>query len=225
MVDEINKLNNLNSTTTSSRTSSASSSASELTAKNQTVSQEQFLHLLVAQLKNQDPLDPDKPEEFASKLATFSQLESLKNIEKVLTEGSSDAGTLATYLGRSVILNQDQVNFDSGEGGILRIDLSREVSGGKVEILDAQGSVAETLNFGALGAGQHELKLSNTNIASGNYGFRVKATSTAGVEFDVPAKVAGKVTGYVPGDIPALVVNGQQVNPADILEVYVPEEA
>lgn len=36
-----------------------------------------FLRLLVAQVQNQDPLNPQEPVEFVSQLAQFSQLETL----------------------------------------------------------------------------------------------------------------------------------------------------
>ena len=44
----------------------------------------QFLQLLVAQLKGQNPLDPKDGTEFVSQLAQFSSLEELVNIRTTL---------------------------------------------------------------------------------------------------------------------------------------------
>lgn len=42
----------------------------------------EFLQLLVAQLKNQDPMEPVKNEDFLAQLATFSSLEQLVAIRE-----------------------------------------------------------------------------------------------------------------------------------------------
>ena len=55
-----------------------------------------FLQLLVAQIKNQDPLQPADSIQFLSQLAQFSQLEQLIGIRQELkTPGSSTSGTQA----------------------------------------------------------------------------------------------------------------------------------
>ena len=46
--------------------------------------QDQFLSLLVTQLKNQNPLEPLSNTEFITQLATFSSLEKLTSIELIL---------------------------------------------------------------------------------------------------------------------------------------------
>lgn len=67
------------------KTSSASS--------NTDLGKDQFLKLLVTQLKYQDPLSPMKNEEFVAQLAQFSTLESMKNMEKSF-QGSTAYGLI-----------------------------------------------------------------------------------------------------------------------------------
>jgi flagellar basal-body rod modification protein FlgD len=52
-----------------------------------------FLRLLVAQVQNQDPLNPQEPIEFVSQLAQFSQLETLLSMRTSLEniEGNLNA--------------------------------------------------------------------------------------------------------------------------------------
>ena len=63
------------SSSTSSATSSTSSSSSSLAPTEQ-----MFLQLLVAQLQNQDPLNPTDSTQFVSQLAQFSELEQVMGI-------------------------------------------------------------------------------------------------------------------------------------------------
>ena len=57
-----------------------------------TVSKDEFLKLLVAQLKNQDPVNPVNNEQFITQLATFSSLEQLISINQAVTKlaGTTD---------------------------------------------------------------------------------------------------------------------------------------
>jgi flagellar basal-body rod modification protein FlgD len=50
-------------------------SGSTSTAGSQEVSSDQFLTLLIAQLQNQDPMNPIENQDFVAELATFSSLE------------------------------------------------------------------------------------------------------------------------------------------------------
>jgi flagellar basal-body rod modification protein FlgD len=60
-----------------------------------TVSKDQFLKLFVAQLKNQDPVNPINNEQFITQLATFSSLEQLMSINQAVTKlaGLADGAT------------------------------------------------------------------------------------------------------------------------------------
>jgi flagellar basal-body rod modification protein FlgD len=68
----------------SSITSSALGQATSASAKTSTVSYDNFLKLLMTQMKNQDPTDPMKSTEYMAQLATFSQVEqAVKSNEKL----------------------------------------------------------------------------------------------------------------------------------------------
>ena len=54
--------------------------AMETTAVNAQTSRDEFLHLLVTQLRHQDPLEPIKQEDFLSQLAQFSTLEGIETL-------------------------------------------------------------------------------------------------------------------------------------------------
>lgn len=85
--------------------------------------QDAFLQLLVAEMQNQDPLEPTTNTEWISQLATFSQLEELQSLSKA-TENSQ----LFSLIGKNVIisttdsagrvsLKEGMVDFVSMSGG------------------------------------------------------------------------------------------------------------
>jgi flagellar basal-body rod modification protein FlgD len=93
----------IGSTQTASGSSSASSSTSNSADPTAALGNENtFLQLLVAQLKNQDPSQPQDGTQFVSQLAQFSDLEQnigmksdLDSINSKYT-GASSSGTAAT---------------------------------------------------------------------------------------------------------------------------------
>ncbi len=78
------------------------------TKKRGELGKEAFLHLLITQLKNQDPLNPLKDSEFVAQLATFSSLEQLGNLNKGMDKMASQTMqqnllTSASMIGREVV--------------------------------------------------------------------------------------------------------------------------
>ena len=86
-------------------------------------SREEFLQLLVAQLRNQDPLEPVKQEDFLAQLAQFSTLEGIENLnsnfesqmqlqrETMLTQQMAQATTL---IGQEVSYTNEAGETQSG---------------------------------------------------------------------------------------------------------------
>jgi flagellar basal-body rod modification protein FlgD len=75
----------------SSNSTSDSSSSSNSISKTE-FGKDEFLKLLVAQLKNQDPMNPMDNQQFVSQLATFTSLEQLMSINKGVTKLAGDSG-------------------------------------------------------------------------------------------------------------------------------------
>ncbi|GGN90435.1 flagellar hook capping FlgD N-terminal domain-containing protein [Saccharibacillus kuerlensis] len=67
-----------------------------------TMGKEQFLTILIAQLKNQDPLAPMDNSQFTAQMAQFSSLEQLMNMSTQLTQMNSSMGTASQLIGQKV---------------------------------------------------------------------------------------------------------------------------
>ena len=100
------------------QSNSAASLAHESVKKNgSTVDKDQFLQLLVAQMKYQDPLEPTSNTEYISQYATFSELEQMQNMSASLELARASSLVGQTVLmevtdasGRSVLV-QGNVDF------------------------------------------------------------------------------------------------------------------
>jgi flagellar basal-body rod modification protein FlgD len=74
---------------------SSASSANTSTAATGTVTKNMFLQLLVAQIKNQDPMSPADGAQYLTQLAQFQQLEQSMNMGQDLSAIRSDLDQLA----------------------------------------------------------------------------------------------------------------------------------
>lgn len=87
--------------------------------ENNSIAQEDFIRLFLAQLTNQDPLEPVDNSEFLAQMAQFTSLEQSRlmneNVTNLLAMNSSDQGL--SLLGRSVeVLNGTQIFTGTVEG-------------------------------------------------------------------------------------------------------------
>ena len=108
-VTDVNNYSNLANINTT-QTTSTNSTSSVTTATNDALGKDAFLKLLVAELSNQDPLNPMEDREFISQMATFSSLEQMQNMNKTLT-GMSEANKFnaVQYIGKAIA-------FTAGDG-------------------------------------------------------------------------------------------------------------
>ena len=84
-------------------TQSTSAATAVTNAANDTLGKDAFLKLLIAELSNQDPLNPMEDREFVSQMATFSQLEQMQNMNKTLdTMAEANKFSAISYIGKAV---------------------------------------------------------------------------------------------------------------------------
>ena len=83
------------------------------TKKSNTLNMENFLSLLVAEMQNQDPLEPTSNSDYMAQMATFSQVEATTEMnEKVLSQ------TASNLIGKAVIVKTD-MNTSGYAGGVV----------------------------------------------------------------------------------------------------------
>lgn len=164
---------------------------------------EDFMMLLVAQLKNQDPLNPDDPTEFTAQLAQFSSLEQLYNINdsmESLAASNADSDRLATLgtIGKEVAYESNTMNFS---GDPLEFGYSLTEPASEVTIsLQQNGSSLATINGAELTKGNHfltwdGLTQDGSPAPVGEYNIVVTAKSASGEPISVAPLIKSEVTG------------------------------
>ncbi|AZL69895.1 MULTISPECIES: flagellar hook assembly protein FlgD [Pseudomonas] len=145
-----------------------------------------FLQLLVTQMKNQNPLDPQENGEFVAQLAQFSSLEGIQSLNDsvngILTGiGSSQALQATSLVGRSVIVQTDKAVVDTTASFNGQVVVPQSISDGKVSIKDKDGNVVKTIQLGSQKAGTADFIWDGTNekgekVAPGTYTFTAETT-------------------------------------------------
>ncbi len=206
----------------------------ELSAKvtgggDQELGKTQFLELMIAQLDNQDPLDPAKNEDFIAQLAQFSSVEGIQNLNDSVNGmanamQSSLSLQAASLVGRSVLAPTDTALYEETTlGG--SINLPQAVSTLQIDVEALDGSLVQQLELGPQAAGLARfawdgLDAAGNAMPAGLY--RINAYSlVAGERVALEANLPNRVAGVTLGDrgVLANLVGGIEVSTLDIKEI------
>jgi len=186
-------------TTGTSGSSSLASASGSLAA----IGKDQFLQLLVTQLKNQDPMSPMQPNEFAAQLAQFSSVEQLMQLNTSvdaqatavqLSTISGQASFGASIIGRQVIAEGAQVEVPASGSAAIRVDVAGTGGNATLTLRDATGKVVATRDLGVVKGGFQTLSLP-ADLPAGDYAYELAVK-------DGDATV--KVTPYTVGNVDAV---------------------
>jgi len=132
---------------------------SQQTKKGSELGKNEFMELMVAQLNNQNPLEPQDNGEFISQLAQFSSLEEMQkvsgSVDSFATQyRSTQALQASAMVGRSVLVDTDSAPTaaDGTLGGV--VDLASSTSSLKVSVYNGSGELIRTVDMGQQFAGQ-----------------------------------------------------------------------
>lgn len=173
-------------TSTSSTTSSTTTTATDKTA----LSKDDFLKLLMLELKYQDPTSPMDSEKILSQTSQLATLEASENTNKALETLASSLSSSMQYSGISAIgkiadTGSNAILKEDGETADFEIYFPDAVSTGSVNILDSKGNVLRSMAIGATDAGVAQyswdgLNSSGKALDAGVYYVEASYTKTDG---------------------------------------------
>jgi flagellar basal-body rod modification protein FlgD len=155
-----------------------SASQSSGTKKKDQLGQNEFLQLMLAQLKNQDPFKAMDPSQFLGQLAQFGTVTGIQDMQAAFTSmsdamRSSQVLDGASMVGRDVLVPSDTVTLHADGTVKGSIDVPKGLSGLTVNIRDSAGALVRRMTL-PTDSGNHEftwdgLRDDGTRAAAGDY--------------------------------------------------------
>jgi flagellar basal-body rod modification protein FlgD len=189
---------------------------------NGVLDKDDFLNLLVTQLRHQDPLEPMDAQDFGAQLAQFSSLEQLQNINETLKSSVESNhllnqginNTMATTLiGSEVQANGNVVQWQ-GDDPVLFYTLPTGAQDMTITVYDSGGTAIRSMQLGSQAAGEyvHEWDGRDANgekMPRDVYGFTIDAVDVNGDAIQAETYVRGMVESVRYADGTALLMVGE----------------
>jgi len=209
----------------------SNSNTSQVTSsKESALGKDDFMNLLVAQLQNQDPLNPMDSTAFTSQLAEFSSLEQLANVNENLEylqmyQSSINNAQAVSFIGKNIDALGNSILLESGENEDIHFELNQDSSSVVINIYDEAGSLVKYIENGPLGEGKQSVEWDGTDnggntLTGGIYKFEVMAGDVNGDKVQTETYISDRVTGVTfKNGVTYLLAGGMQIPIGDVIEV------
>ena len=216
---------------TSPSNATATNAAVTNSAVSQTASlgQNDFMKMLIAQLQNQDPMNPMNSEDFTAELAQFSSLQQLTNINTTMSNlstylQSSSNAQVSNLIGYEAVAQGNALNV-SGSSTNISFSLPQDIQSGTIKIYNENGTLVNTLQLGSLKTGANTVTWDSSTVSSGQYTYQINAVDKNGNTVTASTLISGIITGASFNNNQAyLTINGQSVAFSDIVSITYPTD-
>jgi flagellar basal-body rod modification protein FlgD len=184
----LNQLRGATGTAGASGTEGTTGGAGTTGRASEDATEDRFLKLLVAQMKNQDPLNPLDNAQVTTQLA---QINTVKGIDKLntslqtLVDGSKQGSTseAASMVGRSVLVEGNTMTLPKDGIAKAGFELAAAATSVRVDVLDKTGAVVDNIELGPMPAGLQTFQWDGSSgtrtLDPGLYTLRVTALDGA----------------------------------------------
>jgi len=197
-------INGINNTDPSAAAASAAQK-SDLKVGSNALAKDDFMKLLVAQLKNQDPNNPLDTKELVTQLSQLTSVEQLVTMNDKLASLTTATNSMAAnqssgLIGKTVRGTADSVQLTSTGVATSAVKLSQNAEKVTVSVTNDAGRVVRTMQLDNKSAGVLQLSWdgksdSGERLVNGTYKFEVSAKDKNGVAIEADQTVSGIVTG------------------------------
>lgn len=161
--------------------------------------QNQFMTLLIAQLKNQDPTAPMDNAQMTSQMAQISTVSGIEKLNETVNNVTSQFSTMqmlqgSNLIGRTVLSEGNELGMAVGEAededgnkvpvarGTAAFDLDGLASNVQVQIMTSSGQIVDTIELGSANPGRNYFTWDGSGYEGDMSDLRFKVTATNGDE-------------------------------------------
>jgi len=170
-----------------------------------TLGKDDFLRIMVTQMRNQDPTSPFKAEQMATQIAQFTNVEQLQNLNQGMTKLQTanqplERLAMTNMIGKTVTVDRERFPHQEGQTEVLNFALPKEASQASIAIVSETGEQIYSKEIGAMKKGENVfgwdgLKANTLPAKGGNYIFRITARDKDNQPMEVGATTTARVIG------------------------------
>ncbi len=198
-----------------------------------------FMHLMIEQLRHQDPLSPMDGTQFAAQLAQFSSLEQLSNLNEAVSQSieanyfltqSINNTMTAALIGKKVKISGNSIQNTGQDKIEFGYDLPANAASVKINLYNENGALVKTVENPKITAGENKLNWDFTDndgnrVPEGKYEIRVEAVDNKGEDITVNPYIFGLIDGVRFTESGTKLLSGNsEYMLSDILEILNPND-
>lgn len=191
-----------------------------------TLDKDDFLKIMVTQMKHQDPTNPFKAEQFAAEMAQFTTVEQLHNLNSGMTKLTTanqplEKLAMTGLIGKTVTVDRERFPHTEGQNEALTYVLPKDAKEVHIAVISDAGETVFEKDMGAQKQGENTfswdgLKKNTLPSKTGAYMFRVMAKDDRGQSIAMSPNTQARVIGVsFEGQEPVFLI-GSAANPTKV---------
>ncbi len=200
-----------------------------------TLGKDDFLKIMIAQMKNQDPTNPFKAEQMASEMAQFTSVEQLQNLNGSINKMADknkpmEKLAMSQLIGQRAVIDKQRFTHRLGDADALSFELPAAAASMRVSIVDAGGEEVYAKDLGAHAAGNVAFTWdgvrSNTLPAqAGQYQMKIVAKNEHDQPLLTQMQSSMEIRGVsFEGAEPLLLVGEEKISMQNVLRIESPQK-
>lgn len=170
-----------------------------------TLGKDDFLRIMITQMRHQDPTSPFKPDQMAAQMAQFASVEQLSNMNQSLQKMSSQNNPLeklamTNMIGKVVTVDRERFSHTEGQSESLAFVLPADAAEVKAEVVSENGETVFSKDLGPTKAGESSFawdgaKMNTLPAKAGTYVLRVEAKDASGQSLNTNPQTQARIVG------------------------------